>query len=56
MENKYLLKQYECQGIKELNFTAIDFETATLKERYPCQVGLAIVRNGEIVKKNIKIY
>lgn len=51
MEDKYYMKKYECCDIKELNFTAIDFETATLKEKFPCQIGLAIVRNGEIVKR-----
>lgn len=51
MEEKYILKQYKNCEAKELNFTAIDFETATLKEKYPCQIGLAIVRNGQIVKR-----
>lgn len=51
MEDKYILKQYENCEAKELNFTAIDFETATLKEKYPCQIGLAVVRNGKIVKR-----
>lgn len=51
MEEKYYMKKYECCEAKELNFTAIDFETATLKERFPCQIGLAIVRNGEIIKR-----
>lgn len=30
------------------NFIAIDFETATQKERYPCQIGITVVRNGII--------
>ncbi len=51
MEDKYYMKRYECYDVKELNFTAIDFETATLKEKFPCQMGLAIVRNGEIIKR-----
>lgn len=35
---------------KEINFTAIDFETANSKQMI-CQVGIAVVRNGEIVEK-----
>ena len=27
------------------NFVAIDFETATQKERFPCQIGITVVRN-----------
>lgn len=30
------------------NFIAIDFETATQKERYPCQIGITVVRDGLI--------
>jgi len=33
---------------KVLDFVAIDFETAT--DLQPCQIGMAIVKNGEIVK------
>lgn len=51
MEGKYALKQYEVKEAKIINFTAIDFETATLKEKYPCQIGLAVVRDGNIVKR-----
>lgn len=36
---------------KTLNFTAIDFETATRSDRMPCQIGVVVVRNGEIVKR-----
>ncbi|MCG8474729.1 MAG: 3'-5' exonuclease [Cytophagales bacterium] len=32
-----------------MNFTAIDFETANSKRQSVCSVGLAVVRNGEIV-------
>lgn len=35
---------------QKLNFTAIDFETAVGKRNSICQVGIAIVKNGEIVK------
>ena len=30
------------------NFVSIDFETATQKERFPCQIGITVVRNGII--------
>lgn len=30
------------------NFVAIDFETATSKERFPCQIGITVVRNGVV--------
>lgn len=33
--------------MKKLNFTAIDFETAT-SDRMPCQLGIVVVRGGEI--------
>jgi DNA polymerase-3 subunit epsilon len=34
----------------KINFTAIDFETAT-HIRMPCQLGIAVVRAGEIIEK-----
>lgn len=34
-----------------LNFLAIDFETANPKRASVCQIGLAKVRDGEVVKK-----
>lgn len=40
-------KENSCSNI---NFTAIDFETAVGKRNSICQVGIAIVENGEIVK------
>lgn len=36
--------------VKSQDFTAIDFETATIKNRFPCQIGLVVVRNGKIEK------
>ena len=36
---------------KTLDFVAIDFETATRKEQMPCQIGVVVVRNGEIDEK-----
>lgn len=40
--------------IEDLNFCAIDFETATYN-RMACQVGLTIVENGEIVDTIVKL-
>jgi DNA polymerase-3 subunit epsilon len=34
-----------------MNFTAIDFETATY-DKMPCQLGLVVVRNGQIAEEN----
>lgn len=36
---------------RKMNFTAIDFETATAHDRQPCQIGLVVVRNGVIEEK-----
>lgn len=36
--------------MKNVNFIAIDFETATT-QRTACQVGITVVKEGEIVKK-----
>lgn len=33
-----------------LNFIAIDFETATPKRASICEVGICVVRNGEVVE------
>ena len=33
---------------RTLDFIAIDFETAKIKERMPCQIGITIVKNGII--------
>ena len=38
--------------MKKVNFTAFDFETATY-DRMPCQLGLAVVREGKIVEEKI---
>lgn len=34
--------------IADLNFIAIDFETATSKKSFVCEVGICVVRNGEV--------
>lgn len=34
--------------MKNANFIAIDFETATKSSRMPCQIGVAVVKNGVI--------
>lgn len=36
--------------IEGLNFIAIDFETATGKRASICEVGICVVRNGEITE------
>ncbi len=35
----------------DINFIAIDFETATSKRTSICEVGICVVRNGEITEK-----
>ena len=35
----------------DINFIAIDFETATSKRTSICEVGICVVRNGEIAEK-----
>lgn len=40
----------QSSSMKNANFIAIDFETATLK-RSACQLGIIVVKEGEIVKK-----
>ena len=40
--------------MKKPSFTAVDFETAT-PDRMACQVGLTIVRNGEIKDTIVKL-
>lgn len=47
MENTYLKKVAMSD---ELNFIAIDFETATGKRASICEVGIYVVRNGEIAE------
>ena len=42
------LKALSDDSVRTLNFTAIDFETATMKNKYPCQIGIVVVRNGQI--------
>ena len=34
----------------DINFIAIDFETATSKRASICEVGICVVRNGEIAE------
>lgn len=41
-------KKKKNDGYITKNFVAIDFETATQKERFPCQIGITVVRNGII--------
>ncbi len=36
--------------MKELNFIAIDFETATGKRASICEAGICVVRNGKVVE------
>ena len=36
--------------MREINFIAIDFETATGKRASICEAGICVVRNGEIVE------
>ena len=36
------------------NFIAVDFETAT-PQRMACQIGIAVVENGEIIKKIVRL-
>ena len=38
--------------MEKVNFTAFDFETATY-DRMPCQLGLVVVRKGEIVEERM---
>lgn len=42
------LKSLNDYNVRTLDFTAIDFETATIKNRYPCQIGIVVVREGKI--------
>lgn len=36
---------------KEMNFIAIDFETANEKRNSPCSIGIVVVKNGHVVEK-----
>ena len=38
-----------------LNFIAIDFETATIKEQMPCQIGITLVEDG-VIKESFSRY
>lgn len=38
-------------GLNNVNFVAVDFETATSKMTSICQVGIVVVKEGEIVQK-----
>lgn len=46
--SKIDLKKKKYNDYITTNFVAIDFETATQKERFPCQIGITVVRNGVI--------
>lgn len=48
----YHSNNYYAMNTNEINFTAVDFETATLKTRMICQAGIVIVRNGVITEKH----
>ena len=37
----------------DINFIAIDFETATSKRTSICEVGICVVRNGEFITTGI---
>lgn len=37
--------------MKNANFIAIDFETATTSTRMPCQIGIVVVKKGQIVDR-----
>lgn len=37
--------------MKNANFIAIDFETATTSTRMPCQIGIVIVKEGKIIQR-----
>lgn len=49
------LKALKDYTIKTLDFIAIDFETSTKKQQYPCQIGIAVVRDG-IIEECISRY
>ena len=36
---------------QDLNFIAIDFETATARRASVCETGICVVRNGEIAER-----
>ena len=41
--------------MQNLNFTAIDFETANSKRSSACAIGIMVVKNGKIVKEITKL-
>lgn len=43
--------QHNNNIMKNANFIAIDFETAVVSSKMPCQIGLVVVKSGEIVEK-----
>lgn len=42
------LKNLNDYNARTIDFTAIDFETATTKNRFPCQIGIVVVREGKM--------
>ncbi len=48
-QSSWYCHDFSC-SLKEINFTAIDVETAT-KQGELCQIGVAVVRRGQIVDK-----
>lgn len=49
MENE--LHQLKDNNYKTLDFIAVDFETATTKGRHPCQIGITVVKDGNIIQE-----
>lgn len=47
--NTLITTELKNNYFKTLNFIAIDFETAKVKDRLPCQIGITVVKNGEII-------
>ena len=39
--------------MRDTNFIAIDFETATPKQHSACQLGIVVVENGNIVEEKV---
>ena len=41
--------------MKNINFIAIDFETATSKRASICEAGICVVKNGKVVRNKIVV-
>lgn len=46
MKDTLITTELKDNYYRTLDFIAIDFETAKTKDRFPCQIGIAIVKNG----------